>query len=262
MEANLQEYHRSASRYDSTETCLVSVHHQLMLQSDLDYVLSIMRKHLRRKPHALDACGGSGNVALRLLARGADVTLCDISPEMISLFESKCKENKMKNYTTICQEIGSYLASTKLKFDLIVFSSALHHIEDYTSILKMAVSHLNKNGFVYTVFDPIKCPLLTRQILWIETILNAAIKYPSEACWTARKRLVASFTREGPSQFTRYEYYARSGIDDYSLVNSLKGMGIEVFLHDRYPDARYTITRILLSALKRPTAFKLLLRLH
>ena len=143
-EANRRSYRLSASRYNKTETCLVSRHHQLILENDLDYILSIMQRDSRRNIRALDACGGSGNVALKLLDRGVDVSLCDISQEMINLFESKCKERNLSHYKAKCAEIGSFLANTSSKFDLIVFSSALHHIEDYTSILKIAATRLNK----------------------------------------------------------------------------------------------------------------------
>jgi ubiquinone/menaquinone biosynthesis C-methylase UbiE len=260
-EANRRTYRLSANRYNKTETCLVSRYHQFILENDLDCILTILRKDSRRRIQALDACGGSGNVALKLLDQGTDVTLCDISPEMISLFESKCKEKNSSQYKTVCSEIGSFLANTTAKFDLIVFSSALHHIEDYTFILKIASSCLNKNGIIYTIFDPIKYDFLTYIILRTEMILNAAIKYPSEACMVARKQAVAKLFRNiDQSTIVEYEYYAKSGIDDFSLVNSLKKLGMQIVIHERFTDARYALIRQLLSALKRSTSFKLVLR--
>ena len=260
-EANRRSYRLSASRYNKTETCLVSRHHQLILENDLDYILSIMRKDSRRNILALDACGGSGNVALKLLDRGADVTLCDISQEMISLFENRCKESNLSNYATKCSEIGYFLSNTNSRFDLIVFSSALHHIEDYKGILKLAKTRLKQNGIIYTIFDPIKCDFPTYLILRIEMILNASLTYPSEACMIARKQAIAKLYRNrNPNKSIEYEYYAKSGIDDLSLINFLKKLGIQIVVHERYTDARYAIVRQLLSALKRSTSFKLLLR--
>ena len=181
---------------------------------------------------------------------------------MINLFESKCKERNLSHYKAKCAEIGSFLANTSSKFDLIVFSSALHHIEDYTSILKIAATRLNKNGFIYTIFDPIKCDFPTYLILRFEMILNAATKYPSEACMIARRQAITKIHRNfDPNIAVEYEYYAKSGIDDFSLINSLKEIGIQIVIHERYTDARYTFVRQLLSVLKRSTNFKLLLRL-
>ena len=57
-------------------------------------------------------------------------------------------------------------------------------------------------------------------------ISNAALKYPSEACMVARRQASAKLHRTcDPSVAVEYEYYAKSGIDDLSLVNSLKGLG-------------------------------------
>ena len=247
-EANRQSYERSASLYDKTETCVVSGRLQSMLQNDLDTILSMIRGDSGRQVRALDACGGSGNAALKLLIRGVDVTLCDISPELIRLFESKCKEKGTAHYTAVCQEIGSFLSSTKLKFDLIVFSSALHHIEDYTSVLKMAARHLNKNGFIYTVFDPIKWKFPTYQIIWFDWLFDAASKYPTELLLAAKRRLSKKARRLRTwhvltTENQRFvdldldgltEYHARHGIDDFALADSLEKIGVGIFLHDRY----------------------------
>src|SRR3989337_230413 len=104
-EANRRFYERNASLYDKTETCVVAPRLQAMLQTDLDNILQMIHKHDRKQIHALDACGGSGNAAQKLLASGVSVTLCDISPELISLFISKCRKKGFSNYNTICQEI-------------------------------------------------------------------------------------------------------------------------------------------------------------
>lgn len=272
-EANRRSYERSASLYDKTETCVVSGRLQSMLQNDLDAILSMIQEDSGRQVRALDACGGSGNAALKLLIRGVDVTLCDISPELIRLFESKCKEKGIARYTAVCQEIGSFLSSTKLKFDLIVFSSALHHIEDYTSVLKMAASHLNNNGFIYTVFDPIKWKFPTYQIIWVDWLFFAALKYPSELFSAANRKLSRKVRRPKNGHVsttenlrstdldldTLTEYHVRQGIDDFALVNALEETGLKIVRHDRYSDARHAPFRLLLSMLKQPTNFKLLL---
>jgi S-adenosylmethionine-dependent methyltransferase len=126
-----------------------------MLQNDLDAILARMSES-GHKLHALDACGGSGNASLKLLKRNVNVTLCDISPELIEIFKKKCLKQGYTKYSTVCQEIGEYLSKTRQRFDLIVFSSALHHIEDYASILQLSAKRLKPKGFIYTVFDPIK----------------------------------------------------------------------------------------------------------
>src|SRR5690606_38454583 len=87
-EANRRFYARIADLYDRTETCVTDRVAQDELEADLDRALALLdgpRSQLR----ALDACGGSGNVTLKLLARGLDVTVADISEELLSILRRK-----------------------------------------------------------------------------------------------------------------------------------------------------------------------------
>ena len=166
--ANKQNYKKFAILYDRTEDCVVSDRLQTMLQKDLDAILTKILKSGITQIEALDACGGSGNASLKLLKRNVNVTLCDISPELTALFKEKCSKEGYTNYSIVCQEIGEYLSQTTKKFDLIVFSSALHHIEDYASVLLLASKCLKAEGFIYTVFDHIKWSFPTHQIIWVD----------------------------------------------------------------------------------------------
>ena len=88
-EANRQFYARTASLYDASETCVTNRRIQQRLEADLDRIIGISGRR-QGTIRALDACGGSGNVALKLLNRGVDVTLVDISQEFLGLFSAKC----------------------------------------------------------------------------------------------------------------------------------------------------------------------------
>jgi ubiquinone/menaquinone biosynthesis C-methylase UbiE len=232
-----------------------------MLQKDLDAILTRLHEP-GNQLLALDACGGSGNASLKLLKRHVNVTLCDISSELIELFKEKCLKQGYTNYSTVCKEIGEYLSTTTQKFDLIVFCSALHHIEDYTSILRLAAKHLKRNGYIYTVFDPVKWSFPTFQVIWVDWLLHAATCYPRELF----SSFVKSFSQaknEGvlsEADLRLTEYHVRSGIDDCLLVNSLKSNGLGIVVHERYFDARHKVFRMLLYAIRRSTGFKLLLR--
>ena len=97
------------------------------MERDIDRVLEATGKQ-PSQIRALDACGGSGNISLKLLRRGVNVTLADISSELQGIFEKKCAEHGYEP-TVVCSEIGRFIASGSEPFDLIVFSSALHHLE-------------------------------------------------------------------------------------------------------------------------------------
>jgi ubiquinone/menaquinone biosynthesis C-methylase UbiE len=87
-EANRAFYSRSAELYEATETWVCSPRCQAELESEMDRVLTVLGKP-RTEIRALDACGGSGNISLKLLKRGAKVTPVDISPEFAKDFFRK-----------------------------------------------------------------------------------------------------------------------------------------------------------------------------
>jgi SAM-dependent methyltransferase len=107
-EANRQYYAQTAAMYEATETCVTDPLLQRGLESDLDRALATLGKPLA-SVRALDACGGSGNVALKLLRRGVGVTLVDISPDLQEIFRAKCVEAGFVP-KVVCSELAAFLA--------------------------------------------------------------------------------------------------------------------------------------------------------
>lgn len=272
-EANRQYYTRTAQTYDTTETCLTDQHAQQMLDQDLDRII-LLFKQPPATLHALDACGGSGNVALKLLHRGVDTTICDISPELLEIFQAKCVKQALTP-TIICSEIGAFLVQQKEAYDIIVFSSALHHLENIENVLFLAYESLKSGGLLFTVFDPTpRHDRITRTIMWLDYIIFKIHRQSTDlvAATTRRlRRTYAALTR-GRGNGKQYldlneatlgvlaEYHVEQGIDDVALVERLKQIGFELVWHERYQGARYGFMRLLLWLRKDVTAFKLLLR--
>ena len=151
-EANRVFYAQNAAIYDSSETCVTDQEGQKILERDIDRVLEATGKQ-PSQIRALDACGGSGNMSLKLLRRGVNVTMADISSELQEIFERKCAEHGYEP-TVVCSEIGRFIASGSEPFDLIVFSSALHHLENIDEVLTMAHRRLSPGGVLWSIFDP------------------------------------------------------------------------------------------------------------
>lgn len=272
VKANIMAYAKKAEWHDTIQTRAYYDRWGAMLDRDLDEIVGMLSSSKGRDIHALDACGGSGSVALRLLKRGVKVTLCDVTPEMIEIFESKCMERGFAA-EAVCAEIGSFLSSTDGKFDLVVFSAALHHLYDYTAILRLASSRLNPGGMLYTTMDGTRHDFLERSIIMAGYLLFAFSNYPRDlpsGFLRKFRRMNARHLRDSagkerlqltePNIGILADYYALSGIDDFALVNEMRRHGFEVIWHKRYPDARYGLFRFLLRLLKRQTGFKLLLR--
>jgi 2-polyprenyl-3-methyl-5-hydroxy-6-metoxy-1,4-benzoquinol methylase len=272
-DANRAFYARTARWYDGTEPCVVSARLQQALEADLDRIVG---GPLAKAPHtarALDACGGSGNVASKLLRRGVRVTVCDVSPDLLEIFRLKHAGDD-GSVEIVCAEIGEYLARSDAHFDLIVFSSALHHLEDIRGVLTLAFERLNPGGLLFTVFDPTsRQHTLARALTRLDYVAFKIHKQPADVpasilrhvrrTWRGRRRddtagEELSITDDNVGVLA--EYHVDRGIDDLDLVRWLRQIGFEVVWHQRYSDARYAATRVLLRWLDEVTMFKLLLR--
>ena len=270
--ANRAFYAAVATQYDDSETCVCDPAAQGMLEEDLEDIL----RRCRGAPHALsalDACGGSGNVSLKLLRRGVRVTLVDISPELLDIFRRKCAIAGTEAATEVC-EIASFLAKHPAQFDLIVFSSALHHLEDIEGVLRLAHGALTPGGLLFTVFDPTstgQSTPVTRALLRLDYTLFKVLDQTSDLPAALRRRLRRRLSNAGAHRKTDIdldentagmlaEYHVEEGIDDLALVDALTGMGFEVVRHERYATARHRWIRRLLEATGAVSSFKLLLR--
>lgn len=269
-EANRRFYARIADLYDRTESCVADHAAQAALEADLDQVLA----HLGQAPpnaplKALDACGGSGNVALKLLARGLDVTVADISRELLDILERKAAAAGHRAKTH-CGEIAAFLESTDTAFDLVVFSSALHHLQDIDRVLTLVFRRLRPGGFLFTLHDPTaraQQGRLTPLLLRAEYFAFKLFKQPGDvpaAAWRKLRRALGG--KSGEAQLSDEnlgvvaEYHIRNGIDDLALVERLQRVGYQVVRHDRLHGARFALVQAIVSRLGQPTGFKLLLR--
>ncbi|MBL9137438.1 MAG: class I SAM-dependent methyltransferase [Verrucomicrobiales bacterium] len=267
-EANRRFYARIADLYDRTESCVADHAAQVALEADLDQVLS----HLSQPAgsvRALDACGGSGNVALKLLNRGLDVTVADISRELLDILERKAAAVG-RPAKTHCGEIAAFLESTDATFDLVVFSSALHHLQDIDRVLTLVFRRLRPGGLLFTLHDPTARRhqgRLTPFLLRAEYFAFKFFKQPGDVPAAALRKLRRAFGgRSGQSRLSDdnlgvvAEYHIRDGIDDLALVERLKQVGYQVVRHDRLHGARFALVQAVVSRIGQPTGFKLLLR--
>ena len=271
VEANRRFYSRFAKLYDATETCVTDAHAQSMLEADLDRVIKELDRH-PTKINALDACGGSGNISLKLIRRGVNVTLADVSPELVEIFREKASRLSATPKTCV-SEIKAFLDSNRETYDLIVFSSALHHLENIEDVLASAVRALKPGGFIFTVFDPVAVSTqkkLTRVILRLDYILFKVFGQPGEllASVSRRVRRKISGANKNDKQSIALnedtagvlaEYHVDTGIDDYALVSSIRKQGSQVVWHQRYGESRHALVRWIVRRLGDATNFKLLI---
>lgn len=269
-EANRRYYAQTADLYDSTETCVTGKAAQAELERDLDRVLSLIGKPAGEVA-ALDACGGSGNVSLKLLRRGVRVTVADISAELLAILRRKAEAAGLAP-EICCGEVGAFFENTEREFDLITFSSALHHLQDIERVLLLAIARLRPGGILYTVHDPTSSAeqkAVSRVLLRAEYYLFKVLCQPGDLPAAVVRKLRRAL-RHGskpaagniaPEQLgVLAEFHVAHGIEDLGLVQRLQRAGVEVVAHERFAGARFGPTRWLVSRMGDATSFKLILR--
>jgi len=267
-EANRQYYAHMAHLYDRTETCVTSAEMQQRLAGDLDRALAVIGKP-PLTIRALDARGGSGNVSLKLLRRGVSTVTCDISIELLRIFQGYCDDEGLAP-RIVCCEIGDFLRAHPSRFDLIVFSSALHHLVDVCGVLDLAYDSLTPGGVIFTSFDPAAYRNeFERLIVYLDFVAFKIHRQPVDlfaAVARRAQRIITGATskeRAAVNQATMSilaEYHVDKGIDDIALVRHMSERGAEVVVHEREAGGRYAPTRALLQSIGAVTTFKLLLR--
>jgi len=274
-EANRRFYARNAGSYDSTETCLVDPRAQAMLRKDLDAIIDMVAK-LTPTPKALDACGGTGNVALKLLGQGIPTTVCDLSPELLELFERRCRVEQQE-CEVVCAEVSDFLSQTDQKYELIVFSSALHHLVDIKHVVSLALKRVVPGGYVFTIFDPTPAAqqsLYTRLLMKLDYYSFKVLKQPRELPGAVLRHLRRRVRKAAAPKSNKLElplnednlgvlaeFHVEAGVDDFELVRVARSCGAEIVWHKRYADARHAVFRWLVASMQEATAFKILLRM-
>ena len=240
--ANVKYYEQIAETYDQYESCASDTYLQGMLQSDLDTMQSRMKQDRIR---CLDCGGGSGNLTLKMLARGWNVTVVDLSPDMLRVSKSKVALN---GYTAefLNDSIEHFLSTSRGDFDVVAFSSVLHHLYSPLDVVREIAARITPGGFFYSNFDPTlpSSPFLTKWFYDVDTIVAKIVRDRADLLPGIARRLRKLFLEQDPAHGRAIagpgdlaEYHARTGLDDVSIAKTLEQRGFVVDVQ-RYPVAR------------------------
>jgi SAM-dependent methyltransferase len=256
-QANRLFYADLASEYDRTERCAFTPSERVKLRRALKRAL----QGLGSAPRALDAGGGTGNAASILVELGVEPLIVDISPEMLEVWRAKAEALGREPHTKV-SELEQFLSDCDDRWDLIVFSSVLHHLEEPARVLELASRRLTPGGVIVTMFDPTPGSRSLRILRKADWAIWALLHYPARALGLLRGRLRHAVGDDSAELQVgrRAERHAYQGIDDAELVQLMSGHEMEILDHSRTFDARYLLVRLVLRVLSRPSTFSLLLR--
>jgi 2-polyprenyl-3-methyl-5-hydroxy-6-metoxy-1,4-benzoquinol methylase len=262
ISANVEFYKEIAKKYDNYEACASDEYFQNVLELDVTRMGASLTG---RDIHCLDCGGGSGNLTLKLLKRGWAVTVVDVSPDMIELSKVKLASHGYEA-EFVNDSIEHFLANSDRVFDVITFSSVLHHLYAPLAVVNDIAARVKPGGFFYSNFDPVppSSRLLTRYFHNLDTILAKLSNDRSDFLPGIGRRLRKLFIARDPGHSRAIvspgdlaEYHAREGIDDVSIANALERNGFLVE-RERYPAARTKFMLTMNRRLNAALSFKIL----
>jgi SAM-dependent methyltransferase len=235
IQANREFYQQIARQYDWYETCVTDAAYQQGLEKDLDNIAAAFAAR-RVLPECPDCSDGTGNLALKLLKRNCNVTVVDVSPDMLAVLESKTGAAGYQA-EIVRDSLEHFFSTCKMQFDFIGLYSVLHHLHSPSDILLQAI----------------------RQVAKIA-------RDPNDLLPGALRRFRKNFSRANPehrrpvcSPGDLAEYHAYTGVDDFKLMRVLRWEEFQVH-HARYPTGRTGVPRWLNRRAKLFFNFKIVAR--
>lgn len=267
IEANVDFYRQLAPKYECSEGYLFDPLLQRSLESDLDKINSYFAP-LGRAPRCLECGGGTGRLTLKMCARGWDVTVVDVSQEMLASLKGKALAMGFFP-TLVSASIEQFLATANETYDLVAFSAVLHHLYSYASIVQQAASILRPGGVFYSNHDPVipKRPFCTRVFESLDIAIAKIMFDRADLLPGIRRRIRkgltpedATFARAVVSSGDIAEFHARTGVDDRRILHILQATGFSILEYQRFAIGRTDFTRLLNEHLRLLENFKIVAR--
>jgi 2-polyprenyl-3-methyl-5-hydroxy-6-metoxy-1,4-benzoquinol methylase len=225
IRANLKVHEHEARDFDA-------MHPELFSKVENETIREVIKEIKQRtsyKPSVdvLDIACGSGRLSLPFLENDFSVTACDLSPDMLAVFQKKLDKRSQGKLNIINSDINSFLEHNRTTFDCVVIGAFLHHIENIEDFLKKILAFLKPNGFLFIVHEP-------------------ALRQSNQHGWGYVLEKIDSVLFQIKYLFTRFkvlprvkeygssEIHTRNGINDIKLLAWFEEFGFHIVKYKRY----------------------------
>jgi len=151
---NLKIHAVEAEYYDILHSELNNAYILKVLDNNIRFVIDHVSAPL--SSHVLDLGAGTGYLTIPFLQKGFFVNAVDMSSEMLEVCRKRTNKLKLEHRAQFfISEAGQFLQDSKdKKFSIIIISSFLHHIYDYSKILRELDNHLLPGGIIFIAWEP------------------------------------------------------------------------------------------------------------
>jgi len=238
LESNRALHRVEADLYDLIHPEIFGTYEQGQTNRDLDFITTHLPKD--RAICAMDIGCGTGNITLKLLAHGYNVRAVDISDEMLGCLRAKLPLGADPQIELVLSDAEAAVDDPRTygTYDLVSFSSVLHHLPDYMTILGFALQQLRRGGLLWVCHEPLAVEHSNQRIA---AGLAGALIGVLDSCYIFfRKALVyllfAARRRSLPKRidYSWSDFHARGGIAAPLVLRTLEARGARIMLYETY----------------------------
>ncbi|MEC6906484.1 tRNA uridine 5-oxyacetic acid(34) methyltransferase CmoM [Photobacterium piscicola] len=124
---------------------------QVVVWQDIEYILQQLND--ASPLQVLDAGGGIGQISQKIAALGHQVTLCDLSSEMLTLAEQEIAKNGLiEQYRLVHSPIQEISKHIEAPVDLILFHAVMEWLADPITTLMGLLDNVKPGGVISVMF--------------------------------------------------------------------------------------------------------------
>ena len=229
---NIKVYAAEAATYDLLHPEVWNWYEQKRYRRLVRETLRILSG--KEEPIIVDVGAGTGNLTLKYLAAGCRVISIDISQEMLNILEKKLTRQQRNRCTIICSDVESALNHISV-LDGVCFSSVLHHLFDYSDVIRRAIEKMSAGGFLFSIHDPLTQQPKSQMVYKIHRILGKMDEGLYR--WNAKSR---GYDLEEFPDDTIAEYHQRARTMSHTeLKLFLEKLGLLIVHFETYASRRY-----------------------
>lgn len=230
LEENIKLHRIESKIYRQIHADIYNFYTQRRIDKDTDLIMAIIQKD---GPSVLDAGCGTGHLLLKFLNRNAVVTGVDISKEMLDELR-KYVSGSAKLITANADDFIKIQLKKNEKYDIISFSSVLHHLPDYLDTVTNACNLVNEGGVLYIIFEH---PLgVERKVNLMHRIWSFALSFADGKIyrWGLKIKDV-KHPDESCYEYADYHVWqGERGINQEKICHILKENGFKIVQYKEY----------------------------
>lgn len=183
------------------------------------HLIKYISKYLNKDDEILDIGTGAGTLALYFANKGYNITAIDISEKAIKECNKSKKQLKLNNIVFVVDDFQN--TKLKKKFDFIIFTEVIEHLENDDLQIKKIYKLLKPNGILFLSTPSVNAPIYR---------LGLAEKFDKEVGHLRRysKNEIVNLVRE--NNFKIIEIVENEGIfRNFLFINNFAGKLIRFF---------------------------------